>query len=146
MRNISYVYKDGRHFFFLEVEGEMGGTTPAKVTQVAEINGRMSDAEVGSLIITCLAASKEFAKYDGWDDPKTVDKQIRKLGYKSYSDLRRGALFVYVYKDDDKLIFYPHRRRGERSPVFVGVGEIVPDSSSLTDLGKAFQKAVLLSE
>lgn len=146
MRNISDVYKDGKHFFFLEVEGEMGGTTPASLAYVVEISETMDDSEIGNLIIKCLDASKDFTKQEGWDDPKVLDEQIRRLGYKGYNDLTRGALFIYVYTDKDKTIFYPHRRRGGRSPVFEGVGKIFPDTLSPTDLGRAFRKALSMSE
>lgn len=146
MRNLSDIYKDGKHFFFLEVEGEYGGTTPAAVAEVAEITEAKSDADVGNLIIKCLEKSGDFEKRVGWDDPKLLDEQIRGLGYRGYTDLTRGALFVYVYKDNDKIVFYPHKRRGGHSPFFEGVGKIFPDTSAPADLGRAFRKALSLSE
>jgi hypothetical protein len=112
---------------------------------VRDADQPISDSELGGLLLNCMDKASEFVKYDGWDNPKLFDKKIRAIGFKSYDDLLRDSLYVYIDTTTEKMNIYSYKRHGKRTTYFEGTHVTAPDSKSSNDIGRAFKKALALS-
>lgn len=135
------VFQAGNFYYIAaDARNELGASSP--IGLISKISIDESDLSIGMALEKALDESHSFVGELDWLSKRPEELAARKLGFKSFSDLKRQSLCVIL--DETKkgnFTFFSTRKRGTRPPNFEGISELVLFDVDNSAIGGALRKA-----